>query len=881
MLVQATTSCLWRSAFSLPVLAAIHTSAIAAETARPGVIEEVEVTGIRESLRDALTIKMNSDLVVDAISSDDIGQLPDVTIAESINRLPGINATRDRGNDSQAVVRGLGARLVLGTINGREVASSEPDRNVRWEIYPSEVVSAVKVYKTQSADLIAGGVAATIDIATLQPLDYKGEKFVVRGGPVYYEGGADLPDYDPWGYRASGSYVYQATDTLGLVLGVTGQKQKNGYPSFTGWGYNDSTMRPPQGASDFTGDLDGDGSPDATPWGSQVSVNAIDQDRKGVSLGTQWRPSEGFELRFDALYSDIDIHEDQAQTVYGWNNWGNWDNGNAGAYNASGASYTIVDGDVIRATLPFSSVTTVIADYDEQKELSVTGLNARWSGEQWSVAGDLSYSQAERENIWQSVRTEVYPASMSWDTSSGGLPTVNTSEDPTALPQVAPDYRGGNSDGPEHLRDELVAGTIDVSRRLDGAFFSAVSLGVRRSDRTKKHDRFEWTLAAPAGGVLIPSNLFNVYRVGSVNVPPVLTGNFDEIAAAAYGPGALDPDNAVENLSQRWRVKEEVSEGYLKLAFDSSAVTQRMSGSLGVRVVGAKTTSEGYQQQTGASALAPATIRNDYTQALPSANVNFHLTERTWLRFGAARVVARPPLDELRASRTLTNWLPYTGNAGNPDLEPFKATQFDTAYEWYFSDEALLGVAAYYKDVSSYIGWKQTPQTFDGIAYSVASPVNGKGGSISGAEFTFQTPFYFWNALENFGVYSNYAYVHSDVEEFVPVTDPLTGTGFAKHTAVVDLWYSSGPLETRLGYKYHSPFTVIYGWNGADLQTLEAESVLDLSTSYQFGSKMQVRFQVNNLTDEPLRMYRDNRPNRIGRYDEYGRRYLLDLTMKF
>jgi len=549
MLAHATKSCLWRSAFSLPVLAAtaVHTPATAAETARSGVIEEVEVTGIRESLRDALTIKMNSDLVVDAISSDDIGQLPDVTIAESINRLPGINATRDRGNGSQAVVRGLGARLVLGTINGREVASSEPDRSVRWEIYPSEVVSAVKVYKTQSADLIAGGVAATIDIATLQPLDYKGEKLVVRGGPVYYEGGADLPDYDPWGYRASGSYVYQANDALGLVFGVTAQKQKNGYPSFTGWGYNDSTMRPPQGASDFTGDLNGDGTPDATPSGSQVSVNAIDQDRKGVSLGTQWRPNDAFEVRFDALYSDIDIHEDQAQTVYGWNNWGNWDNGNASAYNASGASYTLVDGDVIRATLPFSSVTTVIADYDEQKELSVTGVNARWRGEQWSVTGDLSYSQAERENIWQSVRTEVYPSSMTWDTSSAGLPTVSTSEDPTTLPQIAPDYRGGNSDGPEHLRDELVAGTIDVSRSLDGSFFSAVSLGARRSDRTKKHDRFEWTLAAPAGGVLIPSNLFKAYRVGSVNVPLVLTGNFDEIAVAAYGPVRLIPIT-------RWRI---------------------------------------------------------------------------------------------------------------------------------------------------------------------------------------------------------------------------------------------------------------------------------------------------------------------------------------
>jgi iron complex outermembrane recepter protein len=190
----------WRYSAPALLFGLVSVSTLAAEqqSTAPGVIEEVQVTGIRESLRDALSVKMNSDLVVDAISSDDIGQLPDVTIAESINRLPGINATRDRGNDSQAVVRGLGARLVLGTINGREVASSEPDRNVRWEIYPSEVVSGVKVYKTQSADLIAGGVAATIDIATLQPLDYDGEDFVIRGGPVYYDGGSDIPDYDPW-----------------------------------------------------------------------------------------------------------------------------------------------------------------------------------------------------------------------------------------------------------------------------------------------------------------------------------------------------------------------------------------------------------------------------------------------------------------------------------------------------------------------------------------------------------------------------------------------------------------------------------------------------------------------------------------------------------
>ncbi|MET0533637.1 MAG: TonB-dependent receptor, partial [Steroidobacter sp.] len=294
-----------------------------------------------------------------------------------------------------------------------------------------------------------------------------------------------------------------------------------------------------------------------------------------------------------------------------------------------------------------------------------------------------------------------------------------------------------------------------------------------------------------------------------------------------------------------------------------------------------QTASDGFQQASGASALAPVNVEHDYTDALPSVNVNFNLTDTTILRFGVAKVVARPPLDELRASRTLTNWLPYTGSAGNPNLEPFEATQFDASYEWYFRDEALLGFSTYYKDVSSYIGWRQDPQTFQGITYAVASPMNGKGGSITGAEITFQTPFYFWSALENFGVYSNYSYVDSDVEEFAPITNPLTGTGFAEHTAVFDLWYSSGPLEARLGFKYHSPFTVIYGWNGADLQTLEDESVLDLSTSYQLSSGVQLRFQVNNLTDEPLRMHRDNESNRIGRYDEYGRRYLFDVTLKF
>lgn len=848
-------------------------------------LEEVVVTGVRKSLRDALAVKQGSDKVVEAISAKDIGVLPDVTIAESIARLPGVNATRDRGNDSQAVVRGLGARLVLGTINNREVASSEPDRNVRWEIYPSEVVSGVQVYKSQSADLIAGGVAATINIDTIAPLDYSGPSFVGRVGPVYYDGGKDIPGYDTTGYRASGSFVHKFNDDLAIVLGLTSQQQKNGYGSFTGWGYNDSLARPPAGASDYSSDLDGDGDLDATPWGAQVSVSRINQKRTGASGGLQWRPTDNFELKGDVLYSKIKITELQDQTVWGRNNWGNWNTGtgnvgwNHADYNGAGSSYTLIDNTVVAATLPFSSVTTVLSKYTEDKDLLVGGLNGKWTNDLWTVAGDVSYSEAKRTNAWQGVRVEAYPTWTTFDTRAGKTPTITTSEDSASLSQFA--NQSGTYDGPERLTDELKAAALDVTRDFGEGAFKSVQFGLRASDRTKDHTSFSFSPAST--GATVPSNLFTAYKLDDgADVPAILTGDLDAIAALAYGPGAFDPSNAAEELAERWSVNEKVYEGYGKLNFGLDSIGGAwLTGNVGARVVHTETSSDGLQQDT-AGVYSGVTVDNEYTDVLPSANAKFDFGDGKVVRLGVAKVIARPPLDELRASRSLTTWSPYTGNAGNPKLDPFKAWQFDASAEYYFRPEALVAASYYYKDVSSYIGWKQSPVEYNGLTYAVASPTNGGGGYIQGLELTFQTPFFFAPGfLKRFGVYSNYAYVDSDLKEFSPSNNPLDMTGLAKNTATVDLWYAHGPIEARLGWKYHSPMTVIYGWNGSDLQTLESEKTLDFSSSYTFNDHLAVRFQVNNLTNEALRMYRDNDPNRIGRYDVYGRRFLMDVTVKF
>lgn len=874
------------SGFAMLVAAGAHAQTAPAPASDAAQVEEVVVTGVRKSLRDALAVKQGSDKVVEAISAKDIGVLPDVTIAESIARLPGVNATRDRGNDSQAVVRGLGARLVLGTVNGREVASTEPDRNVRWEIYPSEVVSGVEVYKSQSADLIAGGVAATININTIAPLDYRGPAFVLRAGPVFYDGGKDIPNYGTTGYRGSGSWVHKINDDLAVVLGATAQRQKNGYGSFTGWGYNDSAARPPAGASDYSSDLNRDGKLDATPWGAQMSASRIDQKRTGISGGLQYKPTNNFELKADVLYSKIKITEVQDQTVWGDGKWGNWNTGtnnvgwNDDVYNAPGASYTLINNTVVAASrLPFSAVKTVLAKYSEDKDLFASGLNGKWTGDQWTVAGDLSYSKAKRTNTWKAVRFEAWPTWTSFDWRAGVTPTITTGQDNTTLAQTAD--LAGSYDGPEHLNDELKAAALDFTRDFGGGAFKSVQFGVRASDRVKSHSNFSF--APTPTGATVPASLLTSYKLSDgANVPAILTGDIDKIAAIAYGPNAFDVSKATEKLAERWTVQEKVYEGYGKLNFAADGPAGAwVTGNIGARVVHTETSSEGLQQNT-ASAFVPATVDNDYTDFLPSANAKLDFGGGKVVRLGLAKVIARPPLDELRASRSLSNWAPWTGSAGNPKLKPFEATQFDASAEYYFRPEALVAVSYYYKDVDSYIGWKQTPVAFGGQTYTVASPANGGSGHIQGVELTFQTPFFFLpGPLSKFGLYSNYAYVESNLKEFSPTNNPLRMTGLAKNTATVDLWYADGPIEARLGWKYHSPMTVIYGWNGSDLQTLESEKTLDFSSSYKINERISVRLQVNNLTNETLRMYRDNDPNRIGRYDSYGRRYLMDVTFKF
>jgi TonB-dependent receptor len=880
-------------------------------------LTEIVVTGVRQAMKDSIDVKKHADTIGDNISTAEIGQLPDVTIAEELNRLPGVNTTRDRGNASQASIRGLGPRLILGLVNGREVASSEPSQDLRWEIYPSEVLSAAIVNKTQDATLISGGIAATVDIRTLSPLDYKGPEFSFRAGPTYNSEGKDLPGYNSLGYRASGGMIKHINDDFAVSLAASAQREKNGFPDFRTFSWNTPGNGNP-------GDLNGDGVPDSTTYGLNTEIKEVTQDRYALAGGAGWRANDSLTIKADALWSQYEIKENQFQTWYGNNITGNWANGNLATYNAPGSSYQIVNGSVVAADLnnAYPNYESEIARYDEKHTLGTLGLNAEWKPGEWDNSADLSFSEAWRRNQWQEIAlSDLYPPNLAFNVTDGQVPYGATPGFNPADPalQTAGGSRSSNSaningsgfsDGPEHTRDRISAVAVNFGRSFENPLLTGVKFGGRYADREKTHHVNRWALCAGTGSAsfttlggrysevcpsgtagqgtnpamsLANAGLSSFTSPGFI-APPLVYGNFDSLFPLIY-PNSGAPAGSDMPL-ERTKVTEKTYEGFVRLDFRTAIGAMPLKGGVGVRVAHVKTESSGYQTLDGGATFMPVAIDNEYTNVLPSLNATLQLTDTQLLRFGASIAIARPPLDTLTTGYTLGSGAGgRTGGGGNPKLDPFKADQVDFSYEWYFHEESLLAIAPFYKDVKTYIGAGQSQEIIGGLPYTITSENNTKGGEIGGVEVTLQSRFFFLPGfLQDFGVYANHAQTESNIHEAAPTGHPYPMVGLARGTTEFDVFYNKLGFESRVAVKHHTAFTVAPTWVGTTLKMLSPETTLDASVSYTFAKLWTVRLQGHNLTNERARFSTDNNPQNLandGGYQVYGRSYLFDVGVTF
>ena len=213
---------------------------VSKQDSEPAQIDSIVVTGYRQALENSIDLKRDAPVIAEAFSSEDIGKLPDVSIAETLGRLPGLAVQRIDGRAQSLSIRGLGPDYSTSLLNGRHIVSSGDNRAVEYDQSPSELINSGVVYKTPYAGLIGQGLAGTVDLRTIRPLSQRDRVISISGRLVFNEEGSLNPDIEGYGYRATGTYVDKFADnTIGIAAGVSYQSSPSQVKKFNSWGYPD------------------------------------------------------------------------------------------------------------------------------------------------------------------------------------------------------------------------------------------------------------------------------------------------------------------------------------------------------------------------------------------------------------------------------------------------------------------------------------------------------------------------------------------------------------------------------------------------------------------------------------------------------------------
>ena len=861
-------------------------------------IEEVVVKGFRSSLRQSLTVKRNENGVVDAIVAEDIADFPDLNLAESIQRIPGVSINRMNGEGRQITVRGLGGDFNRVRINGMEAQNtsggtdssggSNRGRDFDFNTFASELFSGITVRKTASASVEEGAIGATLDLRTARPFDFDTEGLTLS---TSLQGGYnDLADeINP---RFAG-LVSHRTDTFGALLSVAYSNRdilEEGYSTVR---WDDGNFRSVNGVDCTAFPAD----PECTAINGSSTIYhpriprygrlTHTQERLGVTGSLQFRPSDRTEISFDALFSQWDAERDEEflevffrsqQGVIDVNSYtldparNIMDSGNFtidplanGTHpirsehrydelNTDFAQYTLSLTHDFSDTFRLNAIAgTTDSEQDVPKQTTilydavgtVTGYSYDGRGGKHNtpaidfgsldVTDPSQFAFTEFRDRPQFVENtfDYLAGSVEWDLSdgltlSGGVSYKEFGFDTT-------EYRRENTNG-SRLCD---AGYYDCDLDDDGT--DDITGAPLTPDLVTMLNGFG------SGGLGMPSGNDRSWISANVNAAANLIGLYSI-------PGSPQAGNIRS-------VEEESVGGWVQLDFSTTLGSVGVRGDIGVRYVETTTSATGLVDGT------PVTVERDYDDTLPSLNLTFELTEDFLVRASIADVMARPSLGDLTPGGSLDsfNGPPFSYDAGNPGLDPYRATNYDLTLEWYFAADALLSLGYFDKDVDSFFQSSETiivPYSQSGLPLDLppaSSPLevalsagqdpnieisqttNGGDAKVNGFEFIYQQPFTFLPGIwGNFGFTGNYTTVDSD--EII---------GFSEDAYNATLWYEDDRFSARVSTAYRDPY-ITNRPNGAGRNERGYDSTtnVDLAMVYKLSDTMDLTFEALNLTDE-------------------------------
>ncbi|KRC82236.1 TonB-dependent receptor [Sphingomonas sp. Root241] len=930
------------TASALALAAALPTAARAQDDqAADATGDEIVVTGLRAGLQNSINTKRDETSIVEAISAEDIGKLPDVSIAESIARLPGLAAQRVNGRAQVISIRGLAPDFTTTLLNGRPQASSGDNRAVEFDQYPSELLSSVVIYKTPDAAISGMGLSGTADLRTVRPLAF-GKRAIalnIRGEKT--EGSKLNDDVRNWGGRASVSYIDQfAGGTLGIAIGYAHLDSPSQNKHFKAYGYESfggvspTTVQPASAANALLLN------------GQEVFATSRLNRRDAVMGVIEWQPTPMVHSTLDLFYSKF--HQEETTRGAQWFSNG-WADGATftGVTTADRGGSSIATGGTLNRGVPI-----LRNDFNKRDdEIFSAGWNNEFQmDDRTRFIADLSYSKNKRtEQILETYAGYgrgtggVTPATpdvgrtfdtISFEIPEDSYPTYGEGLNYADAAQVSLGDRapwgGWGHDGAIRFPDveeSIWAIDLKLDHEFDG-FLSKVTGGVNftHREKSKRVDDFDLFLKNGRQQVLVdPADLVAPTSLGFTGFGNVLSVDLESALDKYWNRAPILDANYFD---KNWDIEEELLTGFLKADFKAGPVR----GNIGVQVV------EQRQSSTGVviNGLEPGqpivpvlrTAGETYTDVLPSLNLIWELGGGHRLRLAASKTMARPRMDEMRANVTPGfNSLvcsgqpcvagqtvnPWSASGGNPNLKPWRADALDVAYEWYVNKTSYFSIAGFYKKLHSYIYQRTDVFDFSGIPLpttasaippgviisplgQITLPANGNGGTIKGVEFSGAFDFgTVVDALNGLGVIGSLSLTESDLnpaDNGQEVRIPgLSGTIYN-----ITGYYENGGFQARASYRYRSAFKgeVVQLFATRGQTEILADRQVDAQIGYTFDkgalNGFGVLFQVNNLTDSPYRTrlgldsggtHTADGGSLLETYEKYGRQFLLGFNYRF
>ena len=924
----------WTAGISTAALAVTLATPAAAQTVQPATPQQTDegqpvtdpdeadnnviiVSGFRESLATAVAEKKNTDQILESVTAEDIGKLPDNSIGESIARLPGVTSQRLNGRANVIAIRGLGPDFSQTILNGREQTSTGDNRAVEFDQYPAEVVNQVVVYKTPTAELVGQGLIGTIDVRTIRPLEVDEPVFAIGARGSWADIGALNAGSNEFGYRVNAAFVDQfADDTIGVSLSASYTDEPYQLQEFNAWGYTDGVI---PGA--------------ALIGGSKSFVTSTQLKRLGIAGTLQARLRDNLTLTVDGFYSDFDDDQIKRGVELPLGFSVNGDNPdtpederlNPGFFSASfdPASAVVENDTVVGGRFP--TVEGVVRNdiFSREAELFSGGINLLWEGDDGFTAyADFGYSRTDRRELsFESYSGTGVGAgngafddiSFTQDESGAFFTSTLDYSDPGQIVLTDPlGWGGGNQAGYFNDRivdDELKQYRVHVEKEIFDNFFSAVKVGLNYTDRDKVLTPDE-SFIRLAGGVqerAIPSEfLLDPTDLEYLGLGQIVS--YDPRNLIDAGIYVLDPNTANDVLAKAYTISEDLFTLYAQADIDQALGSSQLTGNIGVQAINVVQKSSGIFFPNGQQ--QDRTAGDEYWNVLPSLNLSLRTASDFIVRFGASRQIQRPRLDDFRVSLSYgvnenvgdspTGLAPFiSGGGGNPFLRPYKANAFDLTFEKYFATDGVIALQLFYKDITSYIdsgrflfdfaglpapSGGRTPVTTIGF---VDTRVNTEGGDFYGAELAFTLPFdIFTESLDGFGVTGGVGYTDTEIAtadgQFTQIP------GYSKWVANGTAFFEKYGFNARGSVRYRSTFLgdfVGFGGSPTRRQARE-ELIVDAQVGYDFEGGaldgLSLYLQGQNLTDEPFVSINGNGNElQVIDYQQYGRRFLAGFTYRF